>query len=389
MSRRQPVVGILGGGQLARMLTLSGVPLGVAFQVLDGKSDVCAAEVAPVTASSWDDQARLGAWAEGMDVATFDFENVPADTARWLAKRIRVAPNPDALAVAQDRLAEKNTFADIGLPTAAFRTVDTREELDRAIEAIGTPAILKTRRMGYDGKGQFRLKSRADADAAWQALGEPAAEYGLILEAFVPFQQEVSVIAVRTGEGEFRTWPLTRNWHVDGVLSMSLAPAPDADELAPKAFEHARRLAEKLDYVGVFALELFVADGELMGNEMAPRVHNSGHWSMDGAIASQFENHVRAVAGLPLGDTGTRGPSVMFNWIGELPDPTPFLAMTDAHWHDYGKSPRPGRKVGHANVCAPDVDTLRARLDMLARVSGREEQVAPVLAALENTAPRT
>lgn len=382
MSRRRPVVGILGGGQLARMLTLAGVPLGLRFRVLDGKSDVCAADVAPVMESAWDDRTRLGEFAERVDVATFDFENVPSDAARWLAGHTRVAPNPDALAVAQDRLAEKTTFEAIGLPTAAFRTVDTREELDRALQDIGVPAILKTRRMGYDGKGQFRLKSAADADAAWQALGGPAAEYGLILEAFVPFEREVSVIAVRTREGGFRTWPLTQNWHVDGILSMSLAPAPESDGLAEKAFAHAKRLAEKLDYVGVFALELFVANGELLGNEMAPRVHNSGHWSMDGAITGQFENHVRAVVGLPLGDTGARGHSVMFNWIGELPDPAPFLATSDAHWHDYGKDPRPGRKVGHANVCAADAAAMRERLRVLAEAMGRQEQVAPVIAAL-------
>src|SRR5699024_8795671 len=277
MKRRQPVVGILGGGQLARMLALAGVPLGINFQVLDGKADVCAAQAAPVMASSWDDHDQLADFASRVDVATFDFENVPADTARWLTRHTRVAPNPDALAVAQDRLAEKNTFKAIGLPTAAFRTVDTREDLDRAVQAIGAPAILAARRRGSERKGQFRPKSAADADAAWQALGEPAARYGLILESFVPFDREVSVVAVRSRDGEFRAWPLTQNWHVDGILSMSLAPAPHADPLAPKAFEHARKLAEKLDYVGVFALELFVDGDELLGNEMAPRVHNSGH----------------------------------------------------------------------------------------------------------------
>lgn len=383
MSRRQPVVGVLGGGQLARMLALAGVPMGVRFQVLDTKADVCAAEAAPVTGASWDDHDTLGRFAEQVDVATFDFENVPADTARWLTDHTRVAPNPDALAVAQDRLAEKTTFAAIGLPTAEFCAVNTREDLDRAVREIGAPAILKTRRMGYDGKGQFRLASAADADAAWQALREPAGKYGLILESFVPFDYEVSVVAVRSRDGQFRTWPLTRNWHVDGVLSMSLAPALPANEaIAAKAFAHARTLAEKLDYVGVFALELFVKGDQVLGNEMAPRVHNSGHWSIDGALTSQFENHVRAVLDLPLGDTAARGPCVMFNWIGELPDPAPFLAITDCHWHDYGKESRPGRKVGHATVCAVDVATLSQRVDAVAKALGREEQAAQVLAAL-------
>ncbi|HET8554085.1 MAG TPA: 5-(carboxyamino)imidazole ribonucleotide synthase [Rhodanobacteraceae bacterium] len=382
MSGRQPVVGVLGGGQLARMLALAGVPLGVNFQVVDGKTDVCAAQAAPVSAMGWDDHDKLGAFADQVDVATFDFENVPADTARWLTARTRVAPNPEALAVAQDRLAEKTTFAAIGLPTADFRAVDTREDLQRAVAEIGTPAILKTRRMGYDGKGQFRLKSATDVDAAWQALGEPAAQYGLILEAFVPFEREVSVIAVRGRDGEFHAWPLTQNWHVDGILSMSMAPALHADALQPKAFEHARRLAEKLDYVGVFALEMFVVDGDLKGNEMAPRVHNSGHWTIDGAVTSQFENHVRAVLGLPLGDTSARCPSVMFNWVGELPDVSPFLRVADAHWHDYGKDPRAGRKVGHATVCAADLASLGERLKSVADALGRQEQVAPVLAVL-------
>lgn len=383
MSRKQSVVGVLGGGQLARMLAVAGVPLGINFQVLDGKADVCAAQAAPVTASDWDDHDKLGAFADQVDVATFDFENVPADTARWLTGRTRVAPNPDALAVAQDRMAEKTVFNAIGLPTADFRQVDTREDLDRALAEVGAPAILKTRRMGYDGKGQFRLKSEADADAAWEALGEPAAQYGLILEAFVPFEREVSVVAVRGRDGEFRAWPLTQNWHVDGILSMSLAPAPDAEALQAKAFDHAKHLAEKLDYVGVFALELFVVDGDLKGNEMAPRVHNSGHWTIDGAVTSQFENHVRAVLGLPLGDTAARCPSVMFNWIGELPDVQAFLGVDDAHWHDYGKDPRAGRKVGHATVCAPDRALLRERVDAVAAALGREDQAALVLEALK------
>src|SRR5699024_10226866 len=325
MNRKRAVVGVLGGGQLARILALAGVPMGIDFHVIDGKADVCAAQAAPVTAAAWDDYDTLATFAAQIDVATFDFENVPADTARWLAARTRVAPNADALAVAQDRLAEKTTFGAIGLPTAEFRAVSTREDLEHALTAIGTPAILKTRRMGYDGKGQFRLYDRADVDAAWTALGEAAARYGLILEAFVPFQREVSVVAVRSRTGEFRTWPLTQNWHSDGILSLSMAPALNADELHDKAYEHARNLAERLDYVGVFALELFVVNGQLKGNEMAPRVHNSGHWSIDGAMTSQFENHVRAVLGLPLGQTAAHGPSVMFNWIGEMPDAAAFL----------------------------------------------------------------
>jgi 5-(carboxyamino)imidazole ribonucleotide synthase len=272
--------------------------------------------------------------------------------------------------------------------TAAFAAVGTRAELDQALATIGAPAILKTRRFGYDGKGQFRLKTLADADAAWAALAAPAAEHGLILEAFVPFARELSMIAVRGRDGDFRTWPLTQNWHTNGVLAMSLAPARDIAALQPRATALARRLAERLNYVGVFALELFVTgDGQLLGNEMAPRVHNSGHWTIEGAHTSQFENHVRAVLGMPLGDTGARGASVMFNWLGELPAMAPVLQAVDAHWHDYGKQARPGRKTGHATVCAPDAATLAGRVAALAQALGREPQAAPVVQALQATLP--
>ena len=373
--KRQPVLGILGGGQLARMLALAAAPLGVNCLVVDAAADACAGQVAPLLVAGWDDYEALAAFADQVDAVTFDFENVPAQTARWLAERVAVHPAPDALAVAQDRLDEKNLFRACGLPTPEFAPVATRAELDAALARIGAPAILKTRRLGYDGKGQFRLKTLADADAAWATLGSQAEVTGLILEAFVPFERELSVLAVRGRDGEFRTWPLTANWHTDGVLSFSMAPAPDIDVLQPRATALARTLAERLDYVGVFALELFVRDGELLGNEMAPRVHNSGHWTIEGAHTSQFENHVRAVLGLPLGDTGVRGCSAMFNWLGSLPDPAPVLAAVDAHWHDYGKQPRPGRKVGHATVCAPDAAQLATRVHAIAQALGREAQV--------------
>lgn len=380
--RRQPVVGILGGGQLARMLALAAAPLGIKSLVVDSAADACAGQVAPLVVADWTDYVALEAFARQVDVVTFDFENVPAETAHWLAERVAVFPAPQALAVAQDRLAEKTLFRECGLPTPDFMTVDTRAQLDQALAAVGAPAILKTRRLGYDGKGQFRLASVVDADAAWAALGAQASLHGLILEAFVPFERELSVIAVRGRDGDFRTWPLTRNWHTDGVLAMSLAPAPDIDQLQQRATALARTLAERLEYVGVFALELFVRDGELLGNEMAPRVHNSGHWTIEGAHTSQFENHVRAVLGLPLGDTGMRGLSAMFNWIGDLPDAATVLNTVDAHWHDYGKQARPGRKVGHATVCAVDAATLVERMSGLAESLGRQEQARPALETL-------
>ena len=380
--RKQPVLGVLGGGQLARMLAIAAAPLGIKTLVVDGAHDACAGQVAPLVVAEWTDYVALEAFAGQVDAVTFDFENVPAETAHRLAERVAVHPSPQALAVAQDRLAEKTLFRECGLPTPEFMAVDTREDLSRALTTIGTPAILKTRRLGYDGKGQFRLKAADDACAAWAALGEQAATLGLILEAFVPFERELSVIAARGRDGDFRTWPLTQNWHVDGVLSMSLAPAPAINELQERATALAKTLAERLDYVGVFALELFVKDGKLLGNEMAPRVHNSGHWTIEGAHTSQFENHVRAVLGLPLGETGARGVSTMFNWIGDLPDAAPVLRAIDGHWHDYGKQARSGRKVGHATLCAPDAKELAARLTELADALGRGEQAGPVVKAL-------
>ncbi|TDR43171.1 5-(carboxyamino)imidazole ribonucleotide synthase [Tahibacter aquaticus] len=371
-------VGILGGGQLARMLALAGAPLGVRFLIVDSLADACASQVAPLQQADWRDFAALEQFAGRIDVATFDFENVPAETAHWLTEHTAVYPNPRALALAQDRLAEKTLFREIGLDTPAFAAVESKEELIQALQTIGYPAVLKTRRLGYDGKGQFRLRSAADVDAAWAALGHAP----LIVEAFVPFERELSVIAVRSREGEFRTYPLTQNWHADGILSMSLAPAPDSDSLAEQACALARRIAETIDYVGTFALELFVHEGRLLGNEMAPRVHNSGHWTIEGAPCSQFENHVRAVLGLPLGDTASLGINVMFNWIGDLPESAPVLAEPRAHWHDYGKEPRAGRKVGHATLCAFTVVEMRERLARVAWALGREDQAEPVLKAL-------
>jgi len=375
-------VGILGGGQLARMLALSGAPLGLRFLVLDTVPDACAAQYAPSLQADWRDGQALAEFAARIDVATFDFENVPAESAHWLADRVPVFPSARALAVAQDRLAEKSLFRELGIGVPEFADIASRADLDAAVARMGTPAILKTRRLGYDGKGQFRIRTHGDLDAAWSALGAQAPSVGLILEAFVPFEREVSVVAVRGRDGEFRTWPLTENWHEQGVLSASLAPAQVAPALADEAITCARRVAEALDYVGVFALELFVREGRLLANEMAPRVHNSGHWSIEGAETSQFENHLRAVLGLPLGSTRMLGHACMLNWIGELPDPRPVLAEPCGHWHDYGKSARPGRKVGHATFRSDSPSELRAALSRVGAALGRSEQVAPVLTRL-------
>ncbi|MCC8688431.1 5-(carboxyamino)imidazole ribonucleotide synthase [Xanthomonas campestris] len=375
-------VGILGGGQLARMLVLAGAPLGLRFAVFDPAADACAGQVAPLQVGAFDDAAALAAFAAQVDVLTFDFENVPAASAQQLATQVPVFPNPAALAIAQDRLSEKTLFRELGIPVPEFAAIDDRAGLDAALARIGVPCVLKTRRFGYDGKGQFRIKTLSDADAAWDALGAQAATVGLIVEAFVPFEREVSVVAVRGRDGEFRAWPLTENWHVDGVLSASLAPASVDAGLQEVAEAHARALAERLDYVGVFALELFVRDGTLLANEMAPRVHNSGHWTIEGAETSQFENHVRAVLGLPLGSTAMRGHACMLNWLGAMPDAAAFLAVPGGHWHDYGKQARDGRKVGHATVRADTPALLAQLLGDVGQALQRDAQMAPVLARL-------
>ena len=375
-------VGILGGGQLARMMALAGAPLGLRFLVMDTAADACAGQFAPLLVGDYRDESALAEFASKVDVATFDFENVPAESAEWLAQRVPVFPNPRALAVAQDRLVEKSLFRELGIPVGAFADVGSLDALRIEVDRLGGACILKTRRLGYDGKGQFRIKSPADVEAAWQALGAQAGTVGLIVEAFIPFERELSVVAVRGRDGEFRTWPLTENWHVDGVLSASLAPAQVDAVLAEAAYAHARRLAESLDYVGVFALELFYRDGELLANEMAPRVHNSGHWTIEGAETSQFQNHLRAVLGLPLGETRTLGHACMLNWIGEMPDAASVLQEAGGHWHDYGKEPRAGRKVGHATLRADDAAALAHALARVGVALGRQAQVAPVVARL-------
>lgn len=378
-------VGILGGGQLARMLALAGVPLGLRFLVLDPSADACAGQCAPLQVGAFDDRAALARFADQVDVVTFDFENVPAASAQWLAQRVPVFPAPHALAIAQDRLAEKSLFGELGIPVPAFQAVSTRAQLDAALRSVGVPCIMKTRRLGYDGKGQFRIRSLADADAAWDALGAQAASVGLIVEGFVAFDRELSVVAARSRDGRFKAFPLTENWHVDGVLSASLAPARASQALQEQATDYARRVAEATDYVGVFALELFCQGQTLLANEMAPRVHNSGHWTIEGAEVSQFENHLRAVLGLPLGEPAMRGMACMLNWLGQMPDATAVLSQPGGHWHDYGKSARAGRKVGHATLRAETATALAKGLADVGAALSRPDQVQPVIARLNES----
>jgi 5-(carboxyamino)imidazole ribonucleotide synthase len=259
-------------------------------------------------------------------------------------------------------MAEKTLFRRLGIGTPEFAAVDDRAGLDRAVGTIGLPAVLKTRRGGYDGKGQRVVRVQADLDSAWGALGGMP----LILERLVPFDREVSVLAVRGHDGDTAHWPLVENEHRDGILRVSRAPAPGTDDALERlAADYAGRVLDELAYVGVLAIELFQVGDDLFANELAPRVHNSGHWTIEGAVTSQFENHLRAVAGWPLGDTAARAACGMVNCIGALPDPAPVLAIPGAHLHDYGKAPRPGRKVGHVTVIASSPDT---RDDALARL---------------------
>jgi 5-(carboxyamino)imidazole ribonucleotide synthase len=327
--------------------------------VLDPAPDACAGAAARLIQGAYDDPDGLATLARDCEAVTFDFENVPADAAHWLAERLPVAPPPQALACAQDRLGEKTLFRELGIDTPAFASVDSLDGLRTAVAQVGLPAILKTRRLGYDGKGQYRLHDEADIVPAWEALGGVP----LILESLVPFQREVSLLAARGRDDAVAFYPLVENHHREGILRLSLAPC-EAPALEASAREAVGALLRRLDYVGVLAVEFFVHRDRLLANEMAPRVHNSGHWTIEGAETSQFENHLRAVAGLPLGDTGVRGHSAMVNCIGAFPELSRSLAL-GAHAHDYGKSPRSGRKVGHLTLRTDDRQALETRLPPL------------------------
>ncbi|HEX6627075.1 MAG TPA: 5-(carboxyamino)imidazole ribonucleotide synthase, partial [Gemmatimonadaceae bacterium] len=278
-----------------------------------------------------------------------EFESIPISTVKFVSERVKVFPPSKALETAQDRLFEKQLFESLDIPTPVFAAVDSIDDLRRAIDTIGLPAVLKTRRLGYDGKGQFVLRTEKDLEAAWKTLGKSP----LILEAFVPFQHELSVLGVRNITGNEVFYPPVENVHREGVLRRSESPAPNiTPELAALAIEYCRRIMDRLEYVGVLALELFAADGAVIANEIAPRVHNSGHWTIEGAETSQFENHLRAILGLPLGVTTPRGRSVMYNVLGHIPALERVVAIEGAHLHLYGKAPTERRKVGHVTLVA-------------------------------------
>lgn len=353
------IIGVLGAGQLGRMLALAGYPLGFRFRFLAPAAEAAVDPLAERLVGDYEDRALLERFGKGLDVVTYEFENVPFATARFLAQRVPVYPPPEVLEAAQDRLNEKSLFQRLAIPTPSWVPVDSKGDLLNGLTRVGLPAVLKKRRFGYDGKGQFMLRRRADAELALQTVGEVP----LLLESFVPFERELSILGVRGRDGETAFYPLVENHHREGILRLSVAPAPDlAQELKTLAENYARRILEAVSYVGVLAIEFFQYKGQLLANEMAPRVHNSGHWTIEGAETSQFENHLRAVAGLPLGSTASVGHSAMLNLIGATPAREAILAVPGAHLHLYDKAPHPGRKLGHVTVRSPDMEGLQTRL---------------------------
>ena len=351
--------GILGGGQLARMLALAGVPLGARFSFVDPSENACAGDVGRLIVGEWDDRDTLMKLAD-CDHITCEFENVPARALEILADAGKpVRPAANAFAAAQDRLVEKRMFESLDIAVAPFAPVSGRAGLLDALDRVGWPAVLKTRRMGYDGKGQYVLYSPEDLEPAWAELGGN----DLILERLIDFDFECSITAVRSNDGQVRCYPLSRTIHEGGILRLAASPAGIPGSVQKRAEEFAQRLLAHLDYVGCLTLELFADGDSLLANEFAPRVHNSAHWTIEGAVCSQFENHVRAVCDLPLGSTDLRQPSILFNWIGRLPAASRMLETKNLHWHDYNKQARPGRKVGHATLVADSWPALQRAAD--------------------------
>ena len=364
---RKSKIGILGGGQLGRMLALAGYPLDISCRFLEPADESSASAVGERIRGSYDDIDVLNQFAQGLDAVTFEFENVPIDSARRLADRVPVWPPPSALAIAQDRIVEKEFLQSIDIPVTSFGLISAEADFESVLKQIELPAVLKTRRLGYDGKGQMLLRVEQDTGVAWRTLGERP----LIIERFVPFVRELSLIAVRSQTGWIVYYPLVENHHRDGILRTTSAPAANvSSNLQQRAENVAQRIMESLQYVGALAIEFFDTGEELLVNEIAPRVHNSGHWTIEGSETSQFENHLRAVCNLPLGSTQTIGHSIMFNLIGALPDVHETLSVPGAHLHLYGKMPRPKRKIGHVTLQCMNSLELKERADRLAALIG-------------------
>jgi 5-(carboxyamino)imidazole ribonucleotide synthase len=338
-------VGIVGAGQLGRMMALAAYPLGIRCLFLDRSADTPGAQVAPSLIGELDDPVKLQELARQSDVLTFDWENIAGSALRPVERLTAVRPPRAALEASQDRLTEKALFSRLKIPVAAHAAVDSRADLERACQQLGIPGVLKTRRLGYDGKGQCVLQTADDIERAWIAMGGS----GLIYEKFQRFSREVSIIGARSPQGEVVYYPLAANTHSGGILRYSVAPYINK-ALERSARTYLKRVMTALDYVGVLTIEFFVVAGRLVANEMAPRVHNSGHWTIEGCATSQFENHVRAICGLPLGSTRALGHAAMVNFLGTMPDRDTLLAIDGLAWHDYGKTPRAGRKLGHCTV---------------------------------------
>lgn len=357
-------VGIVGAGQLGRMLALSGYPLGLDFLFLDRSADTPGGQVAPILCGEFTDPALLAQLAERSHVLTFDWENISVEALRAL-KHVKICPPIPALATAQDRVSEKQLFEKLRIPTTRWRNIESREQLLKAAKEIGLPGVVKTRRMGYDGKGQAVVRTPIEVDRAWNELGSVP----LLFEEWVSFEREVSIIGARSTKGEVAIYPLNDNVHSKGILRLTRAPHGSV-KLQRLAAKYLERVLTHFRYAGVLTIEFFVRGGALIANEMAPRVHNSGHWTLEGAATSQFENHLRAILGLPLGDTRALGHCAMLNLIAKMPRTAQLLAHEGLHLHDYGKEPRPGRKLGHCTFVesTPRARDIRARrlLDELA-----------------------
>ncbi len=338
-------VGIIGAGQLGRMLALAGYPLGLHCSFLDRSADTPGAQVAPILLGDLEDPACLLELASRSDVVTFDWENISGKALVPLEKLTAIRPPRAALEVSQDRLQEKRLFGTLKIPVAAHAAIDSKEDLLRAMTKIGSKGVLKTRRLGYDGKGQFVVRHPRDSDAAWAQMGGS----GLIYEKFQEFSREVSIIGARSTAGEIVYYPLSSNTHSGGILRYGVAPYA-APSLERAARRYLKKVMEALEYVGILTIEFFVVEGRLIANEMAPRVHNSGHWTIEGCVTSQFENHLRAICGLPLGSTRALGHGAMINFLGQMPDRQRLLDIEGLAFHDYGKQPRPGRKLGHCTI---------------------------------------
>lgn len=349
-------IGIVGAGQLGQMMAQAGAPLNIEFTFLDPAKAPCAAPYGRLLTADWDDADALHALIERADAITFEFENVSPRALEQLSSHRPAFPPSNALETSRDRLLEKSLFASLDIPLPPIARIDSQNDLEEAVARVGLPAVLKTRTLGYDGKGQKVLRHEQDIAGTFEELGSVP----LILEGFVDFDHEVSVIAVRGRDGETRFWDISENEHRSGILHCAIPR--QQHPCRQDAFRYAGQVMDALDYVGVMAFEFFVTANGLIANEIAPRVHNSGHWSIEGAQTSQFENHVRAVAGLPLGTTDLLTPCAMLNIIGAMPSAEMLLALPGVRLHDYNKAPRPGRKIGHVTVLADSDEELQQRI---------------------------